>query len=64
LALALEESVQDEDQLQEWDGVTFVYDSKVAPHLEDKTIDFQDGPQSGFMIKREGHAGPDCGSCC
>lgn len=63
MALALDESVKDDDQLLEWDGVTIVFDNKVAPHLSDKIIDFHNDPQGGFSIKKEGPGG-SCGSCC
>lgn len=61
--MALEESVdENEDQVEETEGVSFVFEKKVLPHLNDKIIDYVTTPQEGFMISKEN---PDtqCGSC-
>jgi Fe-S cluster assembly iron-binding protein IscA len=64
LALALDESVQEgQDQLEETDGVTIIYDKNIAPHVNDRIIDYHTGPQGGFSIKKE-TPDLDCGSCC
>lgn len=63
MGLTLDESVQEEqDQREEIDGLSFVYEKRIAPHVNDKVIDFIMGPRSGFQIKNEG---PDfcCGTC-
>jgi len=64
LALALDESLQEErDLLEHNNGVAFVYEKAIAPFVEDKVIDFQTGPRGGFSITEEGRDA-DCGSCC
>lgn len=63
MGLALDESMQEgQDRREEIDGVSFIYEERIAPHVEDKVIDYVTGAQSGFQIKREG---PDfcCGTC-
>ena len=62
LGLALEESFEEQDQRREIDGVSFIYEEKIAPYVNDKIIDYITGPQSGFQIKRDG-PDPGCGSC-
>ncbi|NMB35514.1 MAG: hypothetical protein GX989_04390 [Firmicutes bacterium] len=51
-----------QDRQEEIDGVSFIYEERIAPHVEDKVIDYVTGVQSGFQIKSEG---PDfcCGTC-
>ncbi len=64
MALALDETVNEEqDLLKEAEGVSIIYDKEIAPNVDNKIIDFIDGPQGGFSISNEG---PDnsCGSCC
>lgn len=63
MGLALEESVKEnEDETEEAEGVPFVFEKRVGPHIEDKVIDYVITPQEGFMIRKEN---PDtqCGSC-
>lgn len=60
--MALEESLGDQDLLEENDGVSFVYEKAIAHHVNDKIIDFQTGPQAGFTIKGL-NGGSSCGSC-
>lgn len=63
MGLALEESVkEDEDQVEEAEGVPFVLEKKVVPHLDNKTIDYITSPQEGFIIRKEGKD-PGCGDC-
>ncbi|NMB41663.1 MAG: hypothetical protein GX996_06985 [Firmicutes bacterium] len=63
--MALEESLQDQDLLEENDGVSFVYEKDIAPYISDKVIDFQAGPQGGFSIKgADGDLGCDGCSYC
>ena len=61
--MALEGSVtEEEDQVEEMEGVPFVLEKKVLPHVSDKIIDYLTEPQEGFVIRKEG---PDtgCGDC-
>lgn len=63
MGLALDESMREEqDQQMEIDELSFIYEKRIAPHVEDKIIDYVTGVQSGFQIKKEG---PDscCGTC-
>lgn len=63
MGLTLEESIQEKlDHQEEIEGISFVYEKKIAPYVNDKIIDYVTGPQSGFYIKKEG---PDscCGTC-
>jgi len=54
---------EEQDLLEQFDGVSFVYEKKIAPFVENKTIDYiDDGVQVGFAIRGEG-SGSDCGSC-
>lgn len=63
LALALDESIEEnKDFLEEFEGISIIYDKEIAPHISDKIIDFQEGPQGGFAIISEGPEEP--GSCC
>lgn len=66
MGLALEESIQEEqDQQEEVDGISFIYEKKIASHVNDKIIDYITGSQSGFYIKKEGFdsCGGSCSSC-
>jgi hypothetical protein len=61
--LALEESPHDQDQLEEKDGVSFIYDNIVATQAGDVIIDFHLAPQRGFSIRTNGPGADCCGSC-
>jgi len=44
-------------------NIKFVYEQKVSPYLSGKVIDYQDGPQGGFLIS-DLEAGDSCQGCC
>lgn len=62
-ALALEESVQGQDHLEEKDGISFIYENQISSHLNDVIIDFHLAPQRGFSIRKQGQDSSGCGSC-
>ncbi len=63
MGLALEESVAEgEDQVEQHDGVSIVYDKNIIGHLDNKVIDYTVSPAEGFIITSEG-PNPNCGSC-
>ncbi|MDO9534486.1 MAG: hypothetical protein Q7J85_03945 [Bacillota bacterium] len=63
--MALDESVkEDDDRLYETDGLTIIYEKKIAPHLNDRIIEFHSGPQGGFSIQKEGSDSGCGGTCC
>jgi Fe-S cluster assembly iron-binding protein IscA len=62
--MALEESVHEgQDNVDEIEGVPLVYEKKITMHLNDKVIDFHEGPQTGFTISGEGSCSDCSGSC-
>jgi len=63
LGLALEESVQEEeDQVEQQNGISIVYDKNIKDHVSNKVIDYQLSPAEGFVIATDGQE-PGCGSC-
>lgn len=61
MGMALDESVHEgQDHVEEKEGVPIVYDKKITMHLNDKVIDFYEGPQGGFSIS----GGDSCSDCC
>ena len=63
MGLALEESVQEEnDQVEQQNGISIVFEKNIMPHIEKKIIDYQLSPAEGFVITSEG-PNPACGDC-
>jgi len=64
LGLALEESVDEENEVVEKvDGLQFVCEEKVVPHVQGKILDYhQDEMNEGFTIYDENPG--SCGGCC
>lgn len=64
MGMALEESAHEgQDYVDEIEGVPIVYDKKITLQLNDKIIDFYEGPQGGFSISGEDSCSDCCGSC-
>ena len=63
MGLALEESLKDQDLLEENNGVSFVYEKGIAHYVDDRIIDFQPGAQGGFSIRSASGMTDCCGDC-
>ena len=65
MGLALEESVDESSEIVEKvDGVQFVFEERIKPHVEGKVLDYyQDATNEGFTINNEA-PGSDCGGGC
>jgi len=63
--LTLEESVQEEkDVVEEKGTVKFVYEKTIGSYLDNKLIDFHEGPRGGFSISDAAPGGPCDGCSC
>ncbi|HSW35155.1 MAG TPA: hypothetical protein VLH18_00990 [Candidatus Limnocylindrales bacterium] len=49
--------------VEEIEGLKFVYDRGLSPHMEGKMIDYRDGPSGGFSVN-EWNIGKNYGECC
>jgi len=63
LRLTLEESIdQEKDLAEEIDGLTFIYEKGLAPHVNGKVIDYHSGVRKGFSISAA-NPGSSCDGC-
>jgi Fe-S cluster assembly iron-binding protein IscA len=52
LGLTLEESVEDEDEVFEFNGITFIIERSLRENLGEVTVDF--APDTGMVVKGTG----------